>query len=165
MVRIVIPFRPNGKTRLGDSELALAMLQDVTAAVSELGEDALVVDGPGGQGAAVARALAAVGGSVTILNADLPCITGEEIEQLTRSAPALVDAHDGTTNALALRAAGDFAPLYGPGSATRFAEHLGATRLTLPGMRDDVDTWDDLDRLRDRVGIHTRRYLDGLARR
>ena len=165
MTTYVIPYRIGGKTRLGDPELALAMLSDVTDAVNELAEEALVVDGPGGQGEAVAGTLAVRRGPVTILNADLPCVTSAEIEELTAAAPALVAARDGTTNALALRDVGDFEPLYGPGSAARFAKHLGAISLDLPGMRDDVDTWDDVERVRDRVGKHTRGYLNQLARR
>ena len=164
MTTYLIPYRIGGKTRLGDPKLALAMLSDVTDAVNELAEEALVVDGPGGQGEAVAGTLAVRRGPVTILNADLPCVTSAEIEELTAAAPALVAARDGTTNALALRDVGDFKPLYGPGSAARFAKHLGAISLDLPGMRDDVDTWDDVERVRDRVGKHTHRYLNKLAR-
>ncbi len=164
MTTYLIPYRIGGKTRLGDPKLALAMLSDVTDAVNELAEEALVVDGPGGQGQAVAGTLAVHRGPVTILNADLPCVTSAEIEELTAAAPALVAARDGTTNALALRDVADFKPLYGPGSAARFAKHLGAISLDLPGMRDDVDTWDDVERVRDRVGKHTNRYLNLLAR-
>ena len=164
MTTYLIPYRIGGKTRLGDAKLALAMLSDVTDAVNELAEEALVVDGPGGQGEAVAGTLAVRSGPVTILNADLPCVTSTEIEELTAAAPALVAARDGTTNALALRDVGDFKPLYGPGSAARFAKHLGAISLDLPGMRDDVDTWDDVARVRDRVGKHTHRYLNQLTR-
>jgi len=160
----VIPYRVGGKSRLGDPKLALAMLSDVTAAVNELAAEALVVDGPGGQGAAVADALAGLRGPVTIVNSDLPCATGAEIEELTAAAPAIVAAADGTTNALALRDVSDFEPLYGPGSAARFQEHLAAVQLDLPGLRDDVDTWDDLERVRDRVGKNTRGYLETLAR-
>jgi 2-phospho-L-lactate guanylyltransferase (CobY/MobA/RfbA family) len=160
----VIPYRIGGKSRLGDPKLALAMLSDVTAAVNELAAEALVVDGPGGQGAAVADALAGLRGPVTIVNSDLPCATGAEIEELTAAAPAIVAAADGTTNALALRDVSDFEPLYGPGSAARFQEHLAAVELDLPGLRDDVDTWDDLERVRDRVGKNTRGYLETLAR-
>jgi 2-phospho-L-lactate guanylyltransferase (CobY/MobA/RfbA family) len=159
MATLVIPYRAGGKTRLGDPQLALAMLEDVREAAG----GALVVDGPGGQGAAVAAALAQLRGPVTILNSDLPCVAPGEIEELTAVAPAIVAAPDGTTNALALRDAGDFQPLYGPGSAARFEERLAATRLDLPGLRDDVDTWDDLERLRARVGRHTRAYLATLA--
>ena len=139
------------------------MLSDVTDAVNELAEEALVVDGPGGQGEAVAHTLAVHRGPVTILNADLPCVTSAEIEELTAAAPALVAARDGTTNALALRDVADFKPLYGPGSAARFAEHLGAVSLDLSGLQDDVDTWDDVERVRERVGKHTHRYLSRLA--
>jgi len=160
----VIPYRIGGKSRLGDPKLALAMLSDVTDAVNELAAEALVVDGPGGQGAAVADALAGLRGPVTIVNSDLPCATGAEIEELTAAAPAIVAAADGTTNALALRDVSDFEPLYGPGSAPRFQEHLAAVQLDLPGLRDDVDTWDDLERVRDRVGKNTRGYLETLAR-
>src|SRR5919199_1627330 len=144
MATFVIPFRANGKTRLGDARLARAMLADVQEAAS----DAIVV---GGQGEALAAALAELRGAVTIVNGDVPCVTAEELAQLTAAAPALVAAGDGTTNALALRDARDFEPLYGAGSAARFEARLGAKRLELPGLRDDVDTWSDLERVRERV--------------
>lgn len=163
MTTYVIPYRIGGKTRLGDPKLALAMLSDVTAAAGELEGETVVSNAPGGQGEAVAGTLAARRGPVTILNADLPCVTSAEIEELTASAPALVAAADGTTNALALRDVGDFKPLYGPGSAARFTEHLGAVGLDLPGLRDDIDTWADIERVRDRVGMHTLKYLSELA--
>jgi len=156
MATFVIPFRVNGKTRLGDERLARAMLADVQDAAG----DALVVDEPGGQGEALAAALAQLSGPVTIVNSDLPCATPADLEQLTAAAPALVAAHDGTTNALSLRDARDFEPLYGAGSAERFEQRLGAQRLDLPGLRDDVDTWDDLERVRARVGPHTRAALE-----
>jgi 2-phospho-L-lactate guanylyltransferase (CobY/MobA/RfbA family) len=155
MATFVIPFRANGKTRLGDRQLAQAMLADVQAAAG----DALVVDQPGGQGSAVAAALAELSGPVTIVNSDVPCVTASELETLTAAAPALVAAPDGTTNALSLRDARDFEPLYGEDSASRFEEKLGARPLDLPGLRDDVDTWDDLERVRARVGVNTRAYL------
>ena len=155
MATFVIPHRVNGKTRLGDGQLARAMLADVQDAVG----DAIVIETPGGQGAAVAAALAELDGPVTIVNSDLPCATAAELAELTAAAPALVAAEDGTTNALALLDARDFEPLYGNGSAARFESRLGARRLDLPGLRDDVDTWDDLERVRPRVGRHTRAYL------
>jgi 2-phospho-L-lactate guanylyltransferase (CobY/MobA/RfbA family) len=131
------------------------MRADVQAAARE----ALVVDAPGGQGTAIAAALAELSGPVTIVNSDVPCVTASELERLSAAAPALVAAPDGTTNAIALRDARDFEPLYGEDSATRFEQQLGARRLDLPGLRDDVDTWDDLERVRSRVGAHTRAYL------
>ena len=164
MTHFLIPYRFGGKTRLGDPDLALAMLKDVTDAINALGVEANIVDGPGGQGEDVVRALVTLPGPVTIVNGDVPCVTPEELDELTRHAPAIVAARDGTTNAIAILDRASFAPLYGPGSAARFAEHLGAERLALPGLRDDVDTWDDLERVRDRVGKNTRRYLKRLAR-
>jgi 2-phospho-L-lactate guanylyltransferase (CobY/MobA/RfbA family) len=160
----VIPYRVGGKTRLGDPALADAMLADVSDAVRELGPEPVLADGPGGQGHAVVGALARLRGPVTIVNSDVPCVTGAELAELSAAAPALVAGPDGTTNALALRDAADFQPLYGAGSAARFEERTSAIRLDLPGIRDDVDTWDDLERVRGRVGKHTRRYLSTLAR-
>jgi 2-phospho-L-lactate guanylyltransferase (CobY/MobA/RfbA family) len=162
VARYVIPFRPNGKTRLGDPRLALCMAGDVIAAAARLSDDPIVADGLGGQGHAVALVLATVKGAVTIVNGACPCAMSEELEELTANAPALVAARDGTTNAIALREAADFVSLYGPGSADRFEAHLGARRLDLPGLRDDVDTWDDLERVRARVGRRTRAYLQQL---
>jgi 2-phospho-L-lactate guanylyltransferase (CobY/MobA/RfbA family) len=160
----VIPFRVGGKTRLGDPQLALAMLSDLTDAVKEIGAEALVADAPGGQGEAVAVVLATLRGPITIVNGDVPCVTPAELQELTLRAPAIVPARDGTTNALSILEADDFAPLYGPGSAARFAAHLDAERLALPGLRDDVDTLDDLHRVRDRLGRHTLRYLENVER-
>jgi 2-phospho-L-lactate guanylyltransferase (CobY/MobA/RfbA family) len=164
VTHFVIPFRYGGKSRLGDSALALAMLRDVRDAINALGQEALIVDGPGGQGEEVARALATLPGPVTIVNGDVPCVAPDELDELTKRAPAIVAARDGTTNALSIRDRSAFAPLYGAGSAARFEAHLGAERLALPGLRDDVDTWDDLQRVRERVGKHTRRYLEQLER-
>jgi 2-phospho-L-lactate guanylyltransferase (CobY/MobA/RfbA family) len=151
----VVPFKRGGKTRLGDADLAWAMFLDVEAACSPLG-DVQLCDAPGGQGAAVSAALAHVAGPVVIVNADVPSVTTAELKHLRAAAPALVAAHDGTTNAIALRDARDFRPLYGPASARRF----GLPSLDLQGLRDDVDTWDDLRRIADRVGPNTRRALE-----
>jgi len=150
----VIPFRLDGKTRLGDPELARAMFTDVRAACEQVG-DVIVCDAPGGQGPAVAATLAALEGPVTIVNADLPCVTPDELIELVEAAPALVSARDGTTNAIAFADACDFEPRYGPGSAARF----GLRRLDLRGLREDVDTPEDLLRLAAYVGPSTRRAM------
>jgi 2-phospho-L-lactate guanylyltransferase (CobY/MobA/RfbA family) len=155
MALFVIPFKLDGKTRLGDAELAWAMFLDVRAACEQVGE-VRICDTPGGQGPAVAAALAALEGPVAIVNADLPCVTPYELEELLAATPALVAARDGTTNALSLDDAREFRPLYGPGSAGRF----GLKQVDLPGLREDIDTWEDLMRLTPHVGPNTRSALE-----
>ena len=98
-----------------------------------------------------------VEGPVTIVDSDLPCATPNELPELVASAPALVPAPDGTTNAVALVDARDFRPLYGPGSADRF----GLKQLDLPGLQEDVDTREDLLRLVPHAGPNTRTALLG----
>src|SRR6478736_5576521 len=80
---------------------------------------------------------------------------------------AVVEAADGTTNALALATPHLFAPLYGEHSAERFlarAERLGvdAAVAAIPNLADDVDTLADLERLVDRLGEHTVAALEAL---
>ena len=80
---------------------------------------------------------------------------------------ALVEAGDGTTNALALSAAHLFAPVYGPGSADRFrarAARLGVPVVTaaIPNLAEDVDTLADLERLENRLGPRTAAELGQL---
>lgn len=164
--------------------LAEAMLADVLDAALAVGRvlvvasDApplrkgpeLVPDPRRGQGVAVQAALAvAASGPVAVylvVNADLPCATPRDLLALAGAVPegglALAAAADGTTNAIAFADASLFEPLYGPGSAERFAS-LGPSRLVdAPNLIDDVDTLDDLRRLAPRVGPHTRRVLRGL---
>jgi 2-phospho-L-lactate guanylyltransferase len=164
------------------SQLALAMLYDVLAACTTVGRTLLVttpeaeaahaaagalgaevVADPGkGQGEAVAAALVQAGeGSVVVVNADLPCATSRDVLALLGAMPpggiAFVRAEDGTTNALALAAGWLFAPLYGPGSADRFADRarrldVEAVEVDLPNLADDVDDLADLERIESRIG-------------
>ena len=154
---MVVPFNPDGKTRLGDPELAWAMFLDVRSTCEHVG-DVRVCDTPGGQNAALSDLLARLDGPIAIVNSDVPCVTPFELEELIDSTPALVAARDGTTNALALEDTLDFRPLYGPGSAERF----GLKRLDLPGLCEDVDTQEDLLRLAPFVGPNTRSVLRSL---
>ncbi len=78
-----------------------------------------------------------------------------------------VGALDGTTNALGLSGPAAFAPVYGPGSASRFQAHaaglgLEAVSVAVPNLAEDVDTLDDLHRLRLRCGPHTQACLAAL---
>lgn len=196
MPTVVIPFAGvEGKTRLHASgrarrALSLAMLGDVLAAAIAVGPARVVtadadgeavarelgaraVDDPGGgQGPAVAAALAGLEpGQVLVVNADVPCVVPADLRALLAATPAggiaLVEAVDGTTNALSLSTPGAFAPLYGPDSAARFrarAEELGidAVSVALPNLAEDVDTLDDLQRLKLRCGPRTQACLQDL---
>ena len=196
MPAIVIPFAGvEGKTRLHASrrtrrELSLAMLGDVLAAALAIGTprvvtpdaDAaalarelaveLVADPGGGQGPAVAAALDGLDpGPVLIVNADVPCVVPDDLRGLLAATPAggvaLVEALDGTTNALGITAPSVFAPLYGPDSAARFrarAAELGLESVSVasPNLADDVDTVADLQRLHLRLGPRSQMVLAAL---
>ena len=193
MATVVIPFAgAEGKTRLHTSRrvrraLSLAMLGDVLAACLAVGQArvvtadsdgadvardagaAVVADPGGGQGAAVASALADVEpGAMLVVNSDLPCAVPDDLRALLAATPAggmaLVEALDGTTNALSISAAETFAPMYGRDSAARFRAHardlgLDSVSVAIPNLADDVDTLDDLNRLHLRLGPLTQAAL------
>ncbi len=173
MPTVVVPFRATGKSRLPGpvrAVLAQAMLADVVAAALVIGRSLVVTDEPaavpdgaevvtdpgGGQGAAVAAALAHVDGHALVVNADLPCATPGALHALAAAGAALVAADDGTTNALSLPDPSAFVPLYGAGSAARF-EAAGLRPAAIEELALDVDTIDDLRRLSRPVGANTRR--------
>jgi 2-phospho-L-lactate guanylyltransferase len=192
MTTVVVPFRSSDpKRRLatlserGRVRLAEAMLADVLAAAVGVGPvlvvspDAItlpdgathVPDPHRGQGAAVRAALDAAAATglpapFLVVNADLPCATTRDLLALVGAVPdgglALVAAADGTTNALALSDERLFEPVYGPGSAERFAALAESRVLDSPNLMDDVDAPDDLARLGARLGAHTRRVLSTL---
>jgi 2-phospho-L-lactate/phosphoenolpyruvate guanylyltransferase len=164
MATIVIPFRQNGKQRLASAApgLAQAMLVDVLAACEPVART-VIAGGEGGQGPAVQAALVGLQGPVAIVNADLPCAQPEDVKRLLAEIPplglALVEAADGTTNALGLSSPDIFQPLYGPGSAERFRAAAPSRTLAIENLVDDVDTPDDLARLDCRLGPSTRAAL------
>jgi 2-phospho-L-lactate guanylyltransferase len=198
MPTVVIPFAgAEGKTRLHSSSrirrtLAYAMFGDVLAAcvlvgttrvvtpdeeaalaAGEAGAEA-VADPGGGQGAAVEAGLEGVEpGGILVVNADLPCVVPHDLRTLLAATPAgcvaLVEALDGTTNALSLPSADAFAPLYGPSSSDRFRAYaaslgLEAVSVVAPNLADDVDTMNDLTRLQLRAGPRTQACLLELER-
>jgi 2-phospho-L-lactate/phosphoenolpyruvate guanylyltransferase len=197
MAVIVVPLRGlTGKQRLtglgADTHRAvvLAMLADVLAATTAVGETVVVTndddgrrlaraagarlvhDPGGGQSPAVAAALGLLEiEAVLIVNADVPCVVPSDLRSLLAATPldgiAVVASADGRTNALSLPAPNVFEPLYGPHSAARFqraARDLGlqAVAVEIPNLADDVDTPEDLHRLQLRAGPHTQSALQGL---
>jgi 2-phospho-L-lactate/phosphoenolpyruvate guanylyltransferase len=198
VVTIVIPFAgAEGKTRLHSSSrvrqaLAHAMFCDVLAAClavgrtrvvtpDERGADAardagaeVVADPGGGQGAAVQAGLEGVEpGGILVVNADVPCVVPHDLRTLLAATPAgclgLVEALDGTTNALSLPSPAAFAPLYGPSSSDRFRTHgaslgLEVVSVSVPNLADDVDTMENLTRLQLRAGPRTQACLAELER-
>jgi len=170
MPTVIVPFRrEHAKRRLrplpeeARGALAEAMLADVLAAAEAIARKTIVAP-EADQGEAVELALRSIdSGPTLVVNADLPCAQPRDLLALLGALPAgglaLVEARDGTTNALALAAPHLFAPLYGPGSAQRFrarAERLDVRVVTaeIPNLADDVDTLDDLERLESRLGPH-----------
>ena len=176
MPTIVVPYRGDAKRRLPAdirAAAALAMLGDVVEAALAVGHAVVVTDDasavppgatwcpdPGdGLGAAVAAGLAEIGGHALVVNADLPAVTPAAIAELAAAGLALVEAADGTTNALSMPDPTVFAPLYGAGSAARFRAHAGFTTAAIPELETDVDTLDDLERIAPRLGRRTRALL------
>jgi 2-phospho-L-lactate/phosphoenolpyruvate guanylyltransferase len=173
---VVIPYRGDAKRRLPSSlraAVAVAMLGDVVEAALEVGRVLVVTDDPSvvpagaevvadpgrGLGAAVAAGLSRIDGHALVVNADLPATTAAAIGRLADAGLALVEALDGTTNALSLPDPGDFAPLYGPGSAERFRAHAAFVTVSIPELVADVDSDADLDRLTSVIGPRTRALL------
>jgi 2-phospho-L-lactate guanylyltransferase len=134
----------------------------------------VVADPGGGQGAAVQAGLEGVGaGGILVVNADVPCVVPHDLRSLLAATPVgclgLVEALDGTTNALSLPSPGAFAPLYGPSSSDRFRAHgaslgLEVLSVAVPNLADDVDTLDDLTRLQLRAGPRTQARVAALER-
>jgi 2-phospho-L-lactate guanylyltransferase (CobY/MobA/RfbA family) len=149
------------------------MLGDVVEAALAVGRVVVVTDDPsvvpsgaevaedpgGGQGRAVEAGLAHIQGHVLVVNADLPAATPGSLRELAAAGLALVEARDGSTNALSLPDPAMFAPLYGSGSAERFRAHAPFATVSIPELEVDVDADRDLERIAARLGARTRALL------
>ena len=149
---------------LGDvveAALAVGHVLVVTDDPSVVSAHVEVVRDPGcGMGAAVTAGLAQVVGHALVVNADLPGATPSALGRLADAGLALVEAADGTTNALSLPDPSVFAPLYGPGSADRFRAHAPFATIAIPELELDIDSEADLERLAASVlGPRTRALL------
>jgi len=178
---IVIPVKGTdaAKSRLGATrELARAIAQDtvdaalqvapvivVTAASPTDFPGARVVADPGrGLAAAVGAGIAHAGGAVAVLLGDLPALRPEELRSALVAASTLdrafVPDAEGSGTSL-ITSTTDHAAAFGAGSAQRHRD-AGYVELDVPpssGLRSDVDTPDQLESLRDRVGPRTRAQL------
>ncbi|HEX4747660.1 MAG TPA: NTP transferase domain-containing protein [Gaiellaceae bacterium] len=176
MPAVVIPYRGDAKRRLPSSlraAVAIAMLGDVVEVALAVGRVIVVTDDPAvvpaqaeivrdpdaGLGAAVAAGLAHADGHVLVVNADLPAATAQSLRRLADAGLALVEAPDGTTNALSLPDPALYAPLHGAGSAERFRAHAPFATASIPELELDVDSDSDLERIAARVGPRTRALL------
>jgi 2-phospho-L-lactate guanylyltransferase len=124
----------------------------------------------GSLGKAAARIEAEGARTLVIVPADLPALTGSDIDGLLArhwNAVSIVPAaRDGGTNALVLTPPSAIECQFGPDSARRHLDAarragLTATRLELPGFARDIDTVDDVLWFCGRArGGRTREYLE-----
>lgn len=118
---------------------------------------------------AAARLAAEGAGTLLILPADLPGLTGRDIGDLLAAhqggVTVAVAARDGGSNALLLTPPGAITTRFGPDSAARHvaaaeARGLRATALDLAAFARDIDTADDIRALCNQSGDGaTHRYL------
>ncbi|ELT44135.1 2-phospho-L-lactate guanylyltransferase CofC [Arthrobacter nitrophenolicus] len=187
---IVVPVKGTAaaKSRLGgDLGLARAIALDtvavallvarvvvVTSDAAAAGFRALgaeTVQDPGqGLHAAVLYGIKVAGpGPVAVLQGDLPAITSTELEFALRLASAIElafvgdAAGTGTTLITALNPE-RHRPAFGEGSraAHRAVSYVELDFDDMSGLRSDVDTWADVERLEGRLGLRTAAALETL---
>jgi len=150
----------------------------VTDLVGALGAHAHpepAVTSPDGLNTALAAAAASLRAEhhtadLLVLQADLPALRPAELADMLATAPphgrAIVTDHTGAgTAALLVRGGGDLAPTFGVDSARR---HIAAGAVELsgewPGLRLDVDTAADLERVTELgAGSSTRAVLHDIG--
>jgi 2-phospho-L-lactate guanylyltransferase len=182
VAHILVPIkRERGKSRLADVlspatrallvgqmlDIVLAAAKEadigpvtvVSAAKLSLNGTAQYDDGGAEWNEGLAAAMRAVVTEpvAAVVSADLPKVTGDDIRALVAATPergmAIARAHDGGTNAVAMRPAGAVMTHFGEQQSaavhaqTTAAAGLAARIIDLPGLAFDVDTPDDLDEL------------------
>ena len=124
---------------------------------------AVLIDDPAEKGqshaalAGLARAAAKGYDRALLVPGDCPLVDPGELDLLVggssdQDVVIVPDRHDTGTNALLLDPAGPFEPKFGPDSLARHVEQAESKGLrhvvtTVPSLRLDVDTGDDLDQL------------------
>lgn len=136
----------------GAQTLILSADHDVTAWATRLGLDVLLDEGSSLDQAArsAARWASERGAGWLICHADLPLLTGRDLEPLVGAVraggPAIAPSSDGGTSAIGWRGT-DFRFSYGPGSFHRHLAALGGshpTVVTKVGLLLDLDRPEDL---------------------
>jgi 2-phospho-L-lactate guanylyltransferase len=90
---------------------------------------------------------------VAFVSADLPLLRAEEVDELLRATPergiAIARAHDGGTNAIAMRPPGLVRTRFGEPKSASVHAALGVPHVVvdLPGLAFDVDTPADLAKM------------------
>lgn len=116
-----------------------------------LGDVSWTIDRGRGLNDELDRVLAAAGGRLLVVHADLPFLSGEDVAALIAAAEIAgaaiaPDRHDAGTNALAIpSAAPGFRYGFGADSFRRHVALLaGAAQIRRPGLALDIDTPDDI---------------------
>ena len=138
----------------------------------------VIRDAGAGYNAAVVLALAHLTGRASaalVVPGDLPQLRDADVAAILRAlvvpgvvpGVVIVASEDGDTTALGLRPIDAIATAFGPDSARRHREAAGAagvplTELHLESLRVDVDTFEDLTAVWDRVGAATVALLQHL---
>lgn len=185
---IVVPVKGTAaaKSRLGGGPgLARAIALDTVAAALPVGRLVVVtsaaaaadfralgaetVHDPGrGLSAAVLHGIEAAGpGQVAVLQGDLPALTSAELEVALWLASAaelsfVADAAGTGTTLLTALDPERHRPAFGEGSraAHRAAGYIELHIDETSGLRSDVDTWADLERLEGRLGPRTAEAME-----
>ena len=134
----------------------------------------VIRDAGAGYNAAIVLALARLAGRASaalVVPGDLPQLRAADVAAILHAlvvpGVVIVASEDGGTTALGLRPIDAIATAFGPDSARRHREAAAAagvplTELHLDSLRVDVDTFDDLTAVWDRVGAATAALLQRL---
>ena len=154
--RVLVPFRPTGKSRLtpvlsdsGRLRVAARMKEHVLETCAEAGLQAEVLDAPGLVDA-LRAGLAGASGPTLILMADLPLLTAADLQALPTDRLALAaDRRDEGVNAVMMPSPDTVDVLLGGGpSLSRYlAAAPDAEVFRRPGLAfdlDDAQDWSDL---------------------
>ena len=188
-MRVVIPFRAGGKSRLPAEirvDVALAMLGDVVEAAVEVGDTRVVTDDPagrlvavglgaepiddpgGGQGAAVAEALSGAEEICLVVNADVPRVRPSDLNALALP-PGVIGNPQPFPRCTLAQLGERPEESECPQDAQVGVSEIKLSASVSPAQRlrnlvEDVDTVADLQRIGPHGGRRTRAMMEAIAR-